>query len=64
VGTRGRASALCSLLVLLASGAVVSAQTASSYQDLASDLAARIASVIPAGAQVSLAPVAENQTGD
>lgn len=64
MGTRGRESALCSLLVLLASGAVVSAQTASSYQDLASDLAARIASVIPAGAQVSLAPVAENQTDD
>jgi hypothetical protein len=64
VGTHGRDSALCSLLVLLAWGAAVRAQDSFPYQDLAADLAARIASAIPAGAQVSLAPVAENQPGD
>jgi hypothetical protein len=64
VGTHGRESALCSLLILLTSGAAVSAQTSFPYQDLAADLAARIASAIPAGAQVSLAPVPENQTDD
>ena len=42
----------------------MSAQTSFPYQDLAADLAARIASAIPSGAQVSLAAVPENQTDD
>jgi hypothetical protein len=59
VGTHGRDSAIRTFLFLLAWGAAVSAQTSVSYQDLALELATRIASAIPAGAQVSLAPSSE-----
>jgi hypothetical protein len=59
VGIHGRDSAILTFLLLLAWEAAVSAQTSFSYQDLAPELAARIASAIPAGGQVSLAPSSE-----
>ena len=59
MGTHGRDSAIRTFLFLLAWGAAVSAQTSFPYQDLAPGLAARIASVLLPGAQVSLTPSSE-----
>jgi len=64
VDSHGRGSALCTLLFVFAWVAAVLPQASFPYQDLASDLAARIASAIPAAAQVSIASAPENQPDD
>ena len=64
MGIHGRDSAFRTLLLLLAWGAAVPAQTSFPFQDLVPELAARIAAAIPAGAQVSLASTPETATDD
>jgi hypothetical protein len=64
VARHGRDSAICAFLFVLASVAAVLPQASFPYQDLASDVAARIAAAIPAAAQVSIASAPENQPDD
>ena len=60
----GRDWAICTLLFVSAWVAAVVPQSSFPYQDLASELAARIASAIPAAAQVTIAWPPENQPDD
>jgi hypothetical protein len=64
--TRGLpvAQALCTFLFVFARVAAVLPQASFPYQDLAADLAARIASAIPAAAQVSIDSAPEHQPDD
>jgi hypothetical protein len=64
VDSRGRDSAICTFLFASAWVAAVLPQASFPYQDLASGLAARIASAIPAAAQVSIASAPEDQPDD